>query len=479
MTCRAPDNTTTCAGTPTGAQLGYDNEGRLATWQNAPSSPTTTDSFLYDGAGNRVEQQVTINGSMTTTTTYVAGGLEEIGQQWDGHDAHQVFHGAGGLPTAERVGPIGAGGPLNYLATDGQGTVSESLDRAGNVTAANSTRRMATHDTLAAARPRVWATRGSGRMARRGWTTTMPGTMIRWRGSSPPPIRWPMGLNRYSYVHGNPTTATDPTGHRTYLGGGDSSKSYTPPPPPHLTEKRKTKTHRSRLAKTSLQSVGVSLMCFTRIIRSRYSLELAEAGSAIGWQILNWILSVGAVLGDAFISWDISKSGEGGYTDFGGLIHLNPVDDILDGDTFVTAAADLVHEGVESYYAIEHGVRTQASVQMDYLAEKYSGEYQYENEFSGGAFGYRDDNCLSENDCYYGAYTLSFSQWLKTPEGVTYTSFEPMMNVEAEFGLGIAPGFAFVGSSAYHVGFGYTIYALEMDFRQLRYSGLPNKLPIG
>ncbi len=52
MTCRAPDNTTTCAGTPTGAQLGYDNEGRLATWQNAPSSPTTTDSFLYDGAGN-------------------------------------------------------------------------------------------------------------------------------------------------------------------------------------------------------------------------------------------------------------------------------------------------------------------------------------------------------------------------------------------------------------------------------------------
>ncbi len=52
MTCRAPDNTTTCASTPTGAQLGYDNEGRLATWQNAPSSPTTTDSFLYDGAGS-------------------------------------------------------------------------------------------------------------------------------------------------------------------------------------------------------------------------------------------------------------------------------------------------------------------------------------------------------------------------------------------------------------------------------------------
>src|SRR5512146_906757 len=53
MTCRAPDNTTTCAGTPTGAQLSYDNEGRLTGWQNAPTSPTTSDSFLYDGAGQR------------------------------------------------------------------------------------------------------------------------------------------------------------------------------------------------------------------------------------------------------------------------------------------------------------------------------------------------------------------------------------------------------------------------------------------
>jgi YD repeat-containing protein len=55
MTCRAPDNTATYAGTATEAQLGYDNEGRLATWQNAPTSPTATDSFLYDGADNRVE----------------------------------------------------------------------------------------------------------------------------------------------------------------------------------------------------------------------------------------------------------------------------------------------------------------------------------------------------------------------------------------------------------------------------------------
>jgi hypothetical protein len=63
---------------PTGAQLAYDNEGRRSGLQNAPTSPTTTDSFLYDGAGQRVEQSVTVvNGSITTTTTYIAGGLEE------------------------------------------------------------------------------------------------------------------------------------------------------------------------------------------------------------------------------------------------------------------------------------------------------------------------------------------------------------------------------------------------------------------
>jgi len=43
MVCRAPTASQTCAGTPTGATLTYDNEGRLATWQNTPSSPTTTD----------------------------------------------------------------------------------------------------------------------------------------------------------------------------------------------------------------------------------------------------------------------------------------------------------------------------------------------------------------------------------------------------------------------------------------------------
>jgi hypothetical protein len=67
------------ATSPTGAQLGYDNEGRLANWQNQPSNPSTTDNFLSDGEGNRVEQQWTTNGT-TTTLIYVGGAatLEKV-----------------------------------------------------------------------------------------------------------------------------------------------------------------------------------------------------------------------------------------------------------------------------------------------------------------------------------------------------------------------------------------------------------------
>src|SRR5579885_3592249 len=77
MTCRAPTNATTCTGlSPTGAQLTYNNEGRLAGWQSATSHPITTISYLYDGEGNRVVQQQ-VTGGITTTTVYV-GALEEV-----------------------------------------------------------------------------------------------------------------------------------------------------------------------------------------------------------------------------------------------------------------------------------------------------------------------------------------------------------------------------------------------------------------
>src|SRR5579871_5755557 len=48
MTCRSSVSASACVGTPTGAALSYDVEGRLSHWQDTPTNPTTTDDFLYE-----------------------------------------------------------------------------------------------------------------------------------------------------------------------------------------------------------------------------------------------------------------------------------------------------------------------------------------------------------------------------------------------------------------------------------------------
>lgn len=196
---------------------------------------------------------------------------------------------------------------------------------------------------------------------------------------------------------------------------------------------------------------------------------MATSGSSIAWSILNWILRVGATLGDAFISWDLHSKGAGGYTDFGGLIHLNP--DEITSAGYAQIAADLVHEGVESYYAIEHGVRTQASVQMDYLAEKYAGEFEFQH-----GLGYAASTSYKGGH-YFGAYRLTLNQWVTTNDAKGYLS-QPTIQPEAQFGVGIAPGYAFRGSAATFVGGGY-IPELEADYGQLYNPIYPQHLPVG
>jgi hypothetical protein len=65
MTCRAPTNATSCTEqSPTGAQLRYDAEERLASWQHAPSAPTTTANCRYDAGA-----AATMMARMPTTCT--------------------------------------------------------------------------------------------------------------------------------------------------------------------------------------------------------------------------------------------------------------------------------------------------------------------------------------------------------------------------------------------------------------------------
>jgi RHS repeat-associated protein len=181
---------------------------------------------------------VTQSGSITTTTTYVAGGLEEIAANGVGTTLTKYFMGANGLPTAERVG---TNGPLAYLASDGQGTVSEALDSGGTVTFAQ-----------------LYTPYGNVRYSSGSSPTTLGYTGQRadsatgldyYQARYYDPVAGQFasadtindGLNRYGYVRGNPETATDPTGHYQCFddpctrGGGRSSATTPPPPPPHCT----------------------------------------------------------------------------------------------------------------------------------------------------------------------------------------------------------------------------------------------------
>ena len=123
MTCRAPSSASTCAG----AQLGYNNEGELASWQNAPSSPSTTAQYLYDGQGQRVEQVATQGG--TTTTTVYVGGVEEVATT-GATTTTTTYYYVGG----KRIG-LSVNGVVSYLAGDGLGSANVTLSAGGSATA--------------------------------------------------------------------------------------------------------------------------------------------------------------------------------------------------------------------------------------------------------------------------------------------------------------------------------------------------------
>jgi RHS repeat-associated protein len=206
MTCRAPTSSATCAGTPTGAKLTYDNEGRLSAWQNAQTNPTSNTTDLYDGEGNRV-QQFTANGATTTTITYVSN-LEELSTS-AGITSTTTYYSLGGKRVAEAVN-----GLFSYVGNDSLGSAEVALDASGTAQAST-----------------LYGPFGNTRYS----NGTMPGSFgfTGQRADSATGLDYygaryydPVagqfasadsadagGLNRYAYVSGNPETLTDPTGH--------------------------------------------------------------------------------------------------------------------------------------------------------------------------------------------------------------------------------------------------------------------------
>ncbi len=202
MTCRAPTGSQTCSGTPTGQALTYDPEGRTTAWQNAQTNPTSTEQMAYDGEGSRVA--LVVNGG---APTYYVGDLEEV--TGTGGSITKYLS-AAGLPIAERVG---TGGPLSYLAADGLGSVSEALDGSSNASFQQLFTPYGTSRYSSGTSPTTKAFTGQRADSASGLDYYGARYYDPTAGQFASADTVADGLNAYAYVHDNPATLADPSGH--------------------------------------------------------------------------------------------------------------------------------------------------------------------------------------------------------------------------------------------------------------------------
>ena len=399
MQCRAPTSATTCAGgSPTGAQLVYDAERRLTHWQNAQTNPTSQAWFMYDGSGQRVEQYV--SGGSGNHTYYLPGGVEEVTPS----GSLIKYYSAGGMLLGLNTAHDASG--ISYLASDGLGSVSEALSPSGSATGAQ-----------------LYSPYGGVRYTS-GVMPTSKGFTGQYADTASSGLDYygaryydPQlgqftsadtandGLNRYGYVMGNPETYTDPTGHRINCDSGEcGGRPGSKPAPPEKEPASPCRGH---------EALCTAINGTFHDHRTQAVLQFLLS-SPTGTEFVEFLLSAARFFGgDLYIAWDYGVSG-GAYTTFAGLIQLAP--DLLPKDyttsDLIRAAGALVHEGVESYYALAYGIRSQASQHMDYVAQWFSGEVKGEllAENGGGAM------------IGGSAYGQTFKKWQASLDGQRYAS---------------------------------------------------------
>jgi RHS repeat-associated protein len=238
LTCRALTSATTCSGTQTGQQLSYDAEGRLTGWQNTPSSPSVSATYLYDGSGNRVAMQTT-SGGTTTLTAYI-GNIEEV-QKTGGTTQTTTYYSVGGKRLAATVN-----GSFFYFGYDALGSQVLALNASGVIVGSQ-----------------LYGPYGASRYTNGSLPTTIGFTgqhadtvsgLDYYNARYYDPVVGQFlspdmkqgnaaGMDPYAYVGGNPESRTDPTGQYYtdghgdfgYLGsdgdGGYNLTTYTPSNP--------------------------------------------------------------------------------------------------------------------------------------------------------------------------------------------------------------------------------------------------------
>src|SRR6266704_3593285 len=208
MTCRNTDTGSghTCGSSPTGALMSYDNEGRLASW-TAPNGTTATDTFLYDGEGNRVLQE-TSTSSITDIITF-DGYSETV--LTGGTITPTKYYNVNGQRVAMRTSST-----LSYLLADALGSSTVALTSSGSTQAVQLFAPYGSIRYSQGSMPTTYNFTGqrldsqtgllyynfryydplSGRFVRADTTQTNAG-----------------GMDPYAYVGDNPETKDDSTGH--------------------------------------------------------------------------------------------------------------------------------------------------------------------------------------------------------------------------------------------------------------------------
>lgn len=110
----------------------FDAKGMLG--QVASHNSATVSSYEYDGAGNRVSSKVTVAGVLESKKEYLIGSQSAYGDIIGAIDTTEIdtakisnFTYGKGLVSAEESGIIG------YYRIDEKGTVTDILDKSGNV----------------------------------------------------------------------------------------------------------------------------------------------------------------------------------------------------------------------------------------------------------------------------------------------------------------------------------------------------------